>query len=203
MRIALRVFIVLVALPAALLWLAWRLAQGQLQPSVDTAAAAAAPPAPASVAVAEQASTDALQAVLRERRESAARCVGRGLRVADADVREARLTLVVATSTGCRRGCEAERIAEHLNDRYTMEGLRVLLLRTDEDGRMETPMGVTTVVVPDCARLFQPHGHDYFLRHSDGSLSSSGERHEAALLEELELEFDPEPLVRRHLNLRN
>lgn len=203
MRIALRLFVMLVVLPAALLWLAWALAQRLGQPPGDTTgdAVVSAPPSPATSD--QQGPTDALHAVVRQRRERAAQCVGQGLRVAGADLREARLTLVVATSTGCQRGCEAEHIAEYLNDSYMLEGLRVLLLRTDEDGRMDTPMGVTTVVVPGCARLFEALGHDYFLRHADGSLSSSGERHEAALLYEVGLEFDPEPLVRRHLNLRN
>lgn len=201
MRVALRLFIVLVAAPAALLWLAWEMAQLHGQPAGDPAAAEAPGASPSRVApgLAE----DPKQAIVRQRREHAAQCVARGLRVAGAELRDARLTLVVATSTGCRRGCEAERIAERLNDSYTLEGLRVLLLRTDDDGRMDTPMGVTTVVVPGCAGLLEPLGHDYFLRHADGSLSSSGERHEAALLHEVALAFDPEPLVRRHFNLPN
>lgn len=203
MRMALRLFIALVALPAALLWLAWDLAQRHAPEAGDaTGADTAAPPA-VSPADAANAASSIQEGLVSERREQAARCVARGLRVAGADLREARLTLVVATSTGCRHGCEPERIAEHLNDHYSLEGLRVLLLRTDDDGRMDTPMGVSTVVVPDCAELFAPVGHDYLLRHADGALSSSGERHEAALLQDTELEFDPEPLVRRHLNLRN
>lgn len=205
MRVALRLFIVLVAAPAALLWLAWELAQLHGPAAGDpTGATAGGSPGPsAPVSTGQQSSKDRRHEIMLQRREHATRCVGRAMRVADAGMRDARLTLVVATSTGCSRGCEAERIAEHLHDSYTLEGLRVLLLRTDEDGRMDTPMGVTTVLVPDCAGLFAPLGHDYFLRLSDGSLSSSGERHEAALLYEVGLEFDPEPLVRRHLNLRN
>lgn len=202
MRVALRLIIALVVVPGALLWLAWELAQRHAGPTdLATQVSVAAPPEPSTLdrdlAIARA------HELVAQRREQAARCVGRGLRVADAEVRQARLTLVVATSTGCRHGCEPERIAEHLNDSYTLEGLRVLLLRTDDDGRMDTPMGVSTVVVPDCAALFAPLGHDYFLRHADGALSSSGERHEASLLYDLELEFDPEPLVRQHLNLRN
>lgn len=201
MRVALRLFIVLVAAPAALLWLAWELAQLHGRPEADPRGDSSTSSAQASMPSDRERAPDARQALVGQRRELATRCVNQGLRVADAELRHARLTLVVATSTGCRRGCEAERIAERLNDSYTLEGLRVLLLRTDEQGGMDTPMGVSTVVVPDCAGLFASLGHDYFLRHPDGSLSSSGERHEAALLHEVGLEFDPEPLVRRHLNL--
>ncbi|TXK64361.1 hypothetical protein [Alkalisalibacterium limincola] len=203
MRVALRLFIMLVAVPGALLWLAWELAQVHPAPAAPTSVSAAGNPAPPTAVDAQPTRAELAGEIVRQRRERAAQCVGRGLRVANPDMRGAKLTLVVATSTGCRHGCEAERIAERLNDDYTLEGLRVMLLRTDDDGRMDTPMGVSTVVVPDCAPLFAPLGHDYFLRHADGSLSSSGERHEAALLYEVGLEFDPEPLVRRHLNLRN
>jgi hypothetical protein len=190
---------VLVLIPAALLWLAWQMAglhtqQARPDPSHPETESAANDNGP---------SHNERAAILQARRALARWCVESSLRVADPGLRSARLLLVVATAYDCGADCEAERIAERLNDRYHLEGLRVLLIRTVRNGRMDSPMGVSTVMLDDCAPLLDPLGHDHFLRFADGSLSSSGDRHEAALLHEVELDFDPEPAVRRQFNLRN
>lgn len=203
--------LLLVVLPAALLWLAWKLTElPGLQPTQETPAPAgdvqpaadqpgATDSADAAAAAIER---HAWQQTLDRRMTLARQCVRRGLSVADREMRQARLMLVVASGPECARSCEAERVAERLNNDYSLEGLRVLVIRTRMDNRMDTPMGVTTVVLPECAGLVEPHGSDYFLRAASGELSSAGERHEAARDDEEAPAFNPEPSVRQRLNLR-
>lgn len=210
MRTIVKLALLLVVLPAALLWLAWKLTElpGLQPPAPDASASPGSVESNANGPDAGDGEATAIKRrewrqALEQRMELARWCVGRGLSVTDREMRQARLMLVVATGPECARSCEAERVAEHLNNSYSLEGLRVLLIRTRLDNRMDTPMGVTTVVLPDCAGLVEPHGSDYFLRAATGELYSAGERHEAAGGADEAPAFNPEPSVRRRLNLRH
>lgn len=198
MRPAVRIVLLLVALPALLLWLAWELA-GLAASQPDAAPLQAAEPGITPALAADDG--EATQQRIAARRELARSCVSQALRVADPSLRRSRALLVLATGAQCASGCTAERHAEVLNDKYLWQGLGVLLIRTHDAGRMETPMGATTVMLPQCSALLDPVDQDYFLWLPDGSITSSGTRNEAALTTDARLPFDPEPLVRQHLTL--
>lgn len=205
-----RLVFVLLVVPAVALWMAWRLLP--TLPLPDTAApdavqvpgAAADGGGSGAAAVVERWIDPAGSA--DDRLALAEHCLRQALRVSAPDLRRARLMLVVLTDARCERDCEAERIAEAVNDHYTLEGLRVMLLRTDPASRLDSPMGVTTVVTPECAPLLGATGSDWFLRWPDGRIGSGGERH-AALARAPEPgdgppAFDPEPAIRAEFNLR-
>lgn len=210
MRTIVKLALLLVVVPAALLWLAWKLTElPGLQPPAAPGDAATQPVvAPATGSPDDGSAAEAAEQQrdwilrLEQRMALARQCVGRGLSVADREMRQAPLMLVVVTDASCAHGCEAEQVAERLNNSYSLEGLRVLLIRTRLDNRMDTPMGVTTVVLPDCAALVEDHGSDYLLRAASGELSSTGERFEAAGDADEAPAFNPEPSLRQRLNLR-
>ena len=119
--------------------------------------------------------------------------------------------LFIVQQRGCGEGCDTDAIARQLVNEYYLEGLQVVLIRTEQTDRQQpSPAGVPTVTIPSCTALVVEQGDDYFLRLADGSIGSSGERHEALLrsLAEAANEedpvsppFDPEPLVRQGLGL--
>ena len=145
------------------------------------------------------------QARIDARRELATGCVRQALRGLGIAPDRLAPMLFMVQSRGCGAGCDSEEIARYLVNEYRIEGLQVVLIRTvtDAGSQPPAPAGVPTVAIPSCAPLVRNHGDDYFLRLPDGSLSSSGERHESLIRFGVEGTpvFDPDPLVREALGL--
>jgi hypothetical protein len=148
--------------------------------------------------VAEELETEVL-ARINQRRALARQCVARALQTVGSGLADAPSVLVVVGHRGCGEGCDTDAIAAALADAWIIERLHVLLIRTLESELPPTPAGLNTVVMSDCAPLVAEHGDDYFFRDASGQLSSSGERHEAALRSGKSPPFDPAPLVRDKL----
>jgi hypothetical protein len=189
----------LLLLPGALLYLAYKTATlvGSLSPG-------APPPGEAAPGEAARAPGTVADTIDAGRLALARRCVDLALRAADPRVREADPLLVLVAGTGCGEGCDIDARATALADAWHLRGLRVLLLRTREGGPASTPAGVTTLVLPQCAALAQMPGDDYFLRFTDGTLGSAGERHaqwRVRAPEDAPPTFDPEGLVAAHFRL--
>jgi hypothetical protein len=146
-----------------------------------------------------------MQERLDARRELAGSCINQALRGLGLDPGRLVPMLFMLHWRGCGEDCETEAIAQHLVNEYRLEGLQVVLLRTETGERLQAqaPAGVPTVTIPSCAPLVRDHGDDYLLRLPDGSLSSSGERHEGLIRfgSVGPPPFDPDPLVRRALGL--
>ncbi len=139
------------------------------------------------------------------RRELAATCVRQALRGLGIEPSQIVPVLFMLKWRGCGEGCDSEQIAQFLVNEYRLEGLQVVLIRTESvtGPQQQSPAGVPTVAIPSCAPLVRNHGDDYFLRLPDGSLSSSGERHEGLIRfgSVGPPVFDPDPLVREALGL--
>jgi len=140
---------------------------------------------------------------LQARRALANSCVERALQTIGGELHAEPATLVIVNYKGCGIDCNTDAIASRLVDEYTLRRLQVLLIRTLDDGRLTTPLGVHTITITDCAPLAADYGDDFFFRDGKGVLSSSGERHEAFLRTRkgLDSPFDPEPLARKGLGL--
>lgn len=141
---------------------------------------------------------DAQAALARECLVLADRATGNALREADP-------LLVLVSGGGCGPQCDLDGIASALADEWRFYGLKVLLLRTREGGPAASPLGVTTLVLPQCAALASAFGDDYFLRFRDGTLSSGGERYAQALRATAESGppvFAPDALLKAHYDGR-
>jgi len=136
---------------------------------------------------------------IEQRRALARQCVARALQTVDAELADAPSILVVIGHRGCGEGCDTDAIAAGVADAWIIERLHVLLIRTIETALPPMPAGLNTLVMSECEPLVAEHGDDFFFRDASGNLSSSGERHEAALLTGKLPPFDPEPLVRDKL----
>jgi hypothetical protein len=198
-----RLVVWLVLVPAIALFAAWRLtrtvaeSQGPVlaeRERIESERRAAA--------AAEAAARDAVQAQIDARSALVQRCLALADRASGAALRGADPLLVIVTGRGCGADCDADARASALADEWILRRLRVLLLRTREDGPAATPAGVTTLVLPQCAPLVAQIGDDYFLRFADGRVSGSGTRHEAWLRtadpKQAPPAFDPESLVAGH-----
>lgn len=141
---------------------------------------------------------DAQAALARECLTLADRATGGSLRDADP-------LLVLVADSGCGPQCDLDAMASALADEWRFYGLKVLMLRTREDGPASSPLGVTTLVLPQCAGLASGFGDDYFLRLRDGSLSSGGERYAEALRAPADAGppvFAPDALLKAHYDGR-
>lgn len=209
-----RILFLLVLLPGGLIYFAWTMSRFAAEEQEKAAAVAAQPSAEEAAEMRRLRALDALQPQIEARRSRAQQCVAQAMRSVDGLDDDAAV-LVLLASANCGPGCATERLATELASSYYLEGLRVLLIRTSTSAPSPPPPGVYAVVMPDCASLIADYGDDYYFRHRDGSVSSSGERAEqllklvaerSALLEppedELpEVRFDPERAVRRALDL--
>jgi hypothetical protein len=130
---------------------------------------------------AAQAEAESVQRRLDAQATLARECLTLADRATGGSLREADPLLVLVAGSGCGPQCDLDATASKLADEWRFYGLKVLLLRTREGGPAASPLGVTTLVLPQCAGLVSGHGDDYFLRLRDGSLSSGGERYAAAL----------------------
>lgn len=213
-----RILFLLVLLPGGLIFFAWKMSRFAAEEK-NRVEAQAALPTPAEAAETRRLQAlDQLQPQLAERRELASRCVSQALRSVDGLDRDAAL-LVVLSGPQCGGDCVSERAATELAGSYYLEGVRVLLIRTSTSAPSQPPPGVYAVVMPHCHPLISDFGDDYYFRHPDGSVSSSGDRSERLLRmiserraradpeqkedqDELpEVPFNPEAVVRQALNL--
>lgn len=209
-----RTLLLLVVLPAGLIFFAWQMSTVAADGMARADARAALPSAEEAAEMARLRAVDELQPLLAERRDRAQRCVSQGMRSVDGLSDDAAV-LVLLSGPSCATGCATESIATELASSYYLEGLRVLLIRTSSANPGQPPPGVYTVVMPACATLIAAHGDDYFFRSRTGQVSSSGARHEqlmqieaerSALAEPTdealpELPFNPEATVRKALDL--
>lgn len=202
-----RLLVWLVLVPAVTLYAGWRLTRSV----ADSTAPALAErerleTERRAVADARDAASRALQAQIADRMALARRCLALADRASGAALRDADPLLVMVSDRGCGPHCDADARAAALAHEWVLRRLRVLRLRTREDGPATTPAGVTTLVLPQCAPLVDAIGDDYFLRFADGTLSGSGVRHEtwlrAADPERPPPLFDPESLVAAHYRER-
>lgn len=198
-----RLVVWLVLVPAIALFAAWRLtrtvaeSQGPVLAERERIESERR-----AVMEAEAAARAAAEAQVDERAALVQRCLALADRASGPALRDADPLLVIVTGPGCGPDCDSEARAAALADEWILRRLRVLLLRTREDGPAATPAGVTTLVLPQCASLVAAIGDDYFLRFADGQVSSSGTRHEAWLRvgdpQQPLPAFDPESLVAAH-----
>jgi hypothetical protein len=205
-----RYIVWLVVLPVILLIIAWRMSGYLLQDQVairaerERAELAARELAQATAAAVE--ADRLLQQGIDARRRLASQCVTQALRGLGIEPGTLVPMLFVLQQQACAADCPTEESARQLVNEYYLEGLQVVLIRTAQTERQRpSPAGVPTVSIPSCAPLVADHGDDYFLRMADGTLGSSGERHEHLLRsteeEPVSPPFDPATLVRQGLGL--
>lgn len=154
---------------------------------------------------AARAEAESIERRLAAQATLAGECLALADRATGGALREADPLLVLVAGGGCGPGCDLDAMASALADEWRFYGLKVLLLRTREGGPAASPLGVTTLVLPQCAGLAGGHGDDYFLRHRDGSLSSGGERYAAALRAAADAGppvFAPDALLKAHYDAR-
>ena len=151
----------------------------------------------------EQQSALYMAGLIEGRRALAQTCVARALLTLGGVIAKAPSTLVILNYKGCGPQCDTDAVAIRMADKYVLEGLQVLLIRTVEENQQPTPLGVHTVTITDCKSLASDYGDDYFFRNAKGELSSSGARHEGYMRERKAMTgvFDPEPLVRQGLGI--
>jgi hypothetical protein len=198
-----RLVVWLVLVPSIALFAAWRLtrtvAESQAPVLVERERIEREQRAAAE---AELAARTAVQAQFDARAALVQRCLALADRASGTALRDADPLLVIVTGPGCGKDCDTDARASALADEWILRRLRVLLLRTREDGPAATPAGVTTLVLPQCAPLVAAIGDDYFLRFADGRVSGSGTRHEAWLRtadpKQAPPAFDPEAMVAAH-----
>lgn len=154
---------------------------------------------------AARAEAESVQRRLDAQATLARECLALADRATGGSLREADPLLVLVAGSGCGPQCDLDATASKLADEWRFYGLKVLLLRTREGGPATSPLGVTTLVLPQCAGLASGFGDDYFLRLRDGSLSSGGERYAAALRAAADSGppvFAPSVLVKAHYDAR-
>lgn len=200
---ATRLVVWLVLVPSIALFAAWRLTRTVAESQAPVLAQRERIESERrAVAEAEAAAQTFAQAQIDARGALVRRCLALADRASGAALRDADPLLVVVNGPGCGPDCDSEARAAALADEWMLRRLRVLLLRTREDGPAATPAGLTTLVLPQCAPLVAAIGDDYFLRFADGQVSGSGTRHEAWLRsadpEQPPPAFDPESLVAGH-----
>ena len=154
---------------------------------------------------AARAEAQSVQRRLDAQARLARECLTLADRATGGSLREADPLLVLVSGGGCGPQCDLDATASTLADEWRFYGLKVLLLRLREGGPAASPLGVTTLVLPQCAGLASAYGDDYFLRLRDGSLSSGGERYAEALRAPADAGppvFSPHALVKGHYDAR-
>lgn len=203
-------YILWLAVLVILLFIAWRMSELLLQDQAayqaerERLALAAQEQADAAAAAAE--ADRQLRLRIDARRALAADCAAQALRGLGVEPAALVPMLFVVQQRGCGEDCDSGEIARQLVNEYHLEGLQVVLIRTELTERQQpSPAGVPTVSIPACAPLVAEHGDDYYLRLTDGTIESSGERHEAMLRSTEDApatpSFDPEAVARRGLGL--
>jgi hypothetical protein len=198
-----RLVVWLVVVPAIALFAAWRFTRTVAESRAPVLAEREQVEQERRAAIeAEAVAQRAVATRIEERVALARRCLALADRASGAALRGADPLLVIVSGPGCGPDCDTDVRAAAIADEWVLRPLRVLALRTREDGPAATPAGVTTPVLPQCAPLVAEIGDDYFLRFADGALSGSGTRHEAWLRRsDPDAEapgFGPEALVAGH-----
>lgn len=154
---------------------------------------------------AARAAAESVQRRLDAQATLARECLALADRATGGALRDADPLLVLVAGNGCGPQCDLDATASALADEWRFYRLKVLLLRTREGGPAASPLGVTTLVLPQCAGLASGFGDDYFLRLRDGSLSSGGERYAQALRATADSGppvFAPDALLKAHHDAR-
>ncbi|MCE3001241.1 MAG: hypothetical protein LW860_00880 [Xanthomonadaceae bacterium] len=201
-----RILFWLVLLPTVLLVVGYRLnaslGGGRAQDLAQRADVERAREAREATARAE---AESVQRRLDAQATLARECLALADRATGGALRDADPLLVLVAGGGCGPTCDLDATASALADEWRFYSLNVLLLRTREGGPAASPLGVTTLVLPQCAGLASGHGDDYFLRLRDGSLSSGGERYAQALRAAPDSgppPFAPDALLKAHYDAR-